>query len=67
MLSTGLTWHPLPSDPTVLNRILDAAMMRRDATVEDALRTAEWRIKTKASPSLHPIMSPQQVRSPKGM
>jgi len=27
----------------VLNGILDSAMLRRDATVEEALRTAAWR------------------------
>jgi len=42
-VSTGLTWHPLPSDAMVLNGILDSAILRRDATVEEALRTAAWR------------------------
>lgn len=39
----GLTWHEVPAETSTLNRILDSAMLRRDATVEHALRTAAWR------------------------
>ena len=43
IMYAGLSWHTVPSDANVLNKILDSAMLHRDATVEDALRTASWR------------------------
>jgi hypothetical protein len=56
IMYAGLSWHTVPSDANVLNKILDSAMLRRDATVEDALRTASWRSARKTRmPYVNPL------------